>query len=111
MRYPLTVYFYYVFMGCLFLGLFVYFTFFRYLPLIHAIVLSVMFTAMVNIVFGTIYIISVVVSACFEQEVEDIIEMTERPSGPSGPSRQNIVVIQNPNHISIGIAYEKKVPE
>ena len=67
-----------------------------------------MFTAMVNIVFGTIYIISVVVSACFEQEVEDIIEMTERPSGPS---RQNIVVIQNPNHISLGIAYEKKVPE
>tara|TARA_B100000497_G_C7379872_1_gene243520 strand:- start:111 stop:317 length:207 start_codon:yes stop_codon:yes gene_type:complete len=68
-----------------------------------------MFTAMVNIVFGTIYIISIMVSACFEQEVEDIIEMTERPSGPSGPS--NIVVIQNPNHISLGIACEKKVTE
>tara|TARA_Y100000389_G_scaffold62718_2_gene58824 strand:+ start:4101 stop:4430 length:330 start_codon:yes stop_codon:yes gene_type:complete len=109
MRFSLFVYLYYIFMGCLFLGLFVFFTFFKYLPLIHAFVLSVMFTAMVNIVFGTIYIISIMVSACFEQEVEDIIEMTERPSGPSGPS--NIVVIQNPNHISLGIACEKKVTE
>ena len=97
---------YLICMGVLFLTVFGYHTFILNFPLIHALVVSVLCTAVVNIIVGTIYVIIILVSACFEREVEEMVEMMEiQPNNPNG---RNIVVIQNPNHISIGIACEQK---
>lgn len=91
---------YLISMMLIFLLLFGYHSFILNLKLIHALVVSVLYTAVLNILCGAIYVIIVLCSACFEKEVEQIVEMTERPDGPE------IVVIQNPNHISLGIACE-----
>tara|TARA_B100000925_G_C21955165_1_gene450844 strand:+ start:975 stop:1271 length:297 start_codon:yes stop_codon:yes gene_type:complete len=93
---------YVILIFAVFLSLFAIYTFIADYPLLPAFFMSLILTGAFNIFCFLLYTLVAVCGACFEKsefELETTREMELKNS-----NENEIVVIQNPNHISIGIA-------